>query len=724
MSEDTIIRHIATKLSIRVHQVQAALELFAAGNTIPFVARYRKEATGVLDEKQLRQIKEEYAYEEALADRKETVRQSIEEQGALTSAIRKALDEARQLQDVEDIYLPFKPKKRTKASMARDAGLAPLARILLQQSPKGQAPEELATPYICDDYPTASDVIQGASHIIAEGVSENGSYRRYVRTSFWRDGALWCSLQEDEASSTYLTYNDFHQSIKSIPSHRVLAINRGEAQKALKVTLAVRDDVYVEELCRRIIKGPSPYEQILRDAVQDGYKRLMAPQMEREIRNELTERAKEQAIRVFSKNLRNLLLQPPFPNQIILGLDPGYRTGCKAAVIDETGAVLDYGTFYLTGSKKQQRESDEGLSDMIRRHGVTLISIGNGTASYETEQFVSTLIERHDLTCRYIIANEAGASVYSASDLAREELPDLDVTIRGAVSIARRIQDPLAESVKIDSQSIGVGQYQHDVNQKALSSALDDVVESVVNYVGVDLNTASAALLQHVSGITAATAANIISYRNEHGPFHNRQELMNVNRLGPATFTQCAGFLRIKDGSDPLDNTSVHPESYDLAKAIIEQYGFTTEDLFYPERLKELQGRLQRNAVPKLATLLHAGEPTICDIMEELCKPGRDVRSQFPKPLTRRHVLSLEELQVGSIVRGTVHNVVDFGAFVDFGLKTAGLVHKSELCNHPFSHPTDVVHVGDIVDCMILSVDADRGRIALSIKQADSMKKE
>lgn len=719
MSEATIIHHIATKLQIRPNQIQAALDLFADGNTIPFVARYRKEATGLLDEQQLRHIKEEYAYEEALASRKESVRQSIEEQGCWTKELEKALADAQLLQEVEDIYLPFKPKKRTKASMARDAGLKPLADLFVEQPSKGPAPEDAATAYVCDEYPDVTSVIQGACHIIAETASENGAYRKYLRKSFWRDGVVWCALhEEEEAASTYLTYKDFHQPVRSIPSHRVLAINRGEAQKALKVTLAVRDDVYMEELCRRIVKRPSPYEQILRDAAQDSYKRLIAPQMEREIRNDLTEKAKDQAIKVFAENLRNLLLQPPFAGQIILGLDPGYRTGCKAAVIDSTGTVLDYGTFYLTGSKKQQQDSDTGLTNMICRHGVTLISIGNGTASYETEQFVSHLIAEHNLTCRYIITNEAGASVYSASDLAREELPDLDVTIRGAVSIARRIQDPLAESVKIDSQSLGFGQYQHDVNQKALTCALDGVVESVVNYVGVDLNTASAALLQHVSGITAATAANIIAYRNENGPFHDRQELMNVNRLGPATFTQCAGFLRIKDGANPLDNTSVHPESYGLAKEIIEQYGFTIEDLFYPDRLKELQGRLQMNAVPKLAQTLKAGEPTVCDIIEELRKPGRDVRSEFPQPLTRRHVLSLDELKVGSIVRGTVHNVVDFGAFIDFGLKTAGLVHKSELCNHPFSHPTDVVHVGDIVDCMILSVDAKRGRIALSIKRA------
>ena len=719
MNEEMIIRQIASDLHVRPGQVRTALDLFASGNTIPFIARYRKEATGTLDEQQLRQIKEQYESEEALSNRKDTVRQSIMDQGLWSNEIRRQLEKARQLQDVEDIYLPFKPKKRTKASMARDAGLSPLADVFWNQDVHGPAPEQAAKAYISDDVPTVEEAIQGASNIIAERCSELAPYRRFLRSAFWHDGKLTCTLQEeDEKSQTYLAYKDFHEAIRRLPSHRILAINRGENQKVLKVSLEVRTDAYIKRLCQMIIKNPSPYTDILESAAADSYKRLICPQIEREIRNELTEKAEKQAIQVFAANLRSLLLQPPFTGQTILGLDPGYRTGCKAAVIDSTGAVLAYGTYHLTGSEKQRHESADALTHMIRDHEVTLISIGNGTASYETEQFVSRLIHDQHLKCRYLIANEAGASVYSASELARDELPDLDVTIRGAVSIARRIQDPLAESVKIDPQSIGVGQYQHDVNQKSLSAALDTVVESVVNYVGVDLNTASAALLQHVSGLTSATASNIVAYRNENGPFHNRQELMNVNRLGPATFTQCAGFLRIKDSTQPLDNTSVHPESYDLAAKIVHQYGFTLKDLKNPARLQDLQSRLQMNAAPKLASVLKAGEPTVRDILEELRKPGRDVRSDFPKPLTRRHVLSLDELEIGSIVRGTVHNVVDFGAFVDIGLKIPGLVHRSELCNHPFHHPTDIVHVGDIVDCMILSVDTERKRIALSIKKA------
>ena len=716
MTEETMIAEIARTLGIRPAQVQSALSLFAQGNTIPFIARYRKEATGTLDEVQLRCIQEQYEYEQALASRKETVRQSIMDQGCWNDDLARSLEAARQLQDVEDLYLPYKPKKRTKASMARDAGLEPLADCFASQDPKGPAPEDAALAFLSDDVPTVEDAIQGAANILAERFSERADFRRHLRRELWQQARLTCSLQvEEDQAGPMLTYADFSERVARIPSYRILAINRGENEKKLKVTLKEPADRHIAMLCQLVITRPSPYDQILRDAAADSYKRLISPQMEREIRNELTAQAEKQAIDVFAENLRHLLLQPPFAGQIILGLDPGFRTGCKAAVISATGQVLDYGTYYLTHSEQQKHQSAVSLANMIRRHGVTLISIGNGTASYETEQFVSHLIEAYHLKCRYVIANEAGASVYSASD--REELPDLDVTIRGAVSIARRIQDPLAESVKIDPRAIGVGQYQHDVNQKALSAALDQVVTSVVNYVGVDLNTASPALLQHIAGLTAATAGNIVAYRNENGPFQNRQDLLNVPRLGPATFTQCAGFLRIKDGTEPLDNTSVHPESYGLAEKIAGHYGLSHDELKDPEKLAILRDKIQMNAAPKLAASLGAGEPTIKDILEELRKPGRDVRSDFPKPLTRRHVLSLSDLQIGSVVRGTVQNVVDFGAFVDFGLKTPGLVHRSQLSRHPFRHPTDVVHAGDIVEAEIISVDAARGRIGLSMKK-------
>lgn len=718
MTEDMMIHTIAETIQVRPAQVRAALDLLSQGNTIPFIARYRKEATGVLDEVQLRQIKDQYEYEQALASRKETVRQSIIEQDQWTDELAAQLDSATQLQDIEDIYLPYKPKKRTKASMARDVGLEPLADLFWNQAPHGPAPEDAAVDFINENVPTTEDAIQGAANIIAEHLSEITAFRKYLRDDLRKYAKIACTLQDDDTdTSTMLNYADFSERISHIPSHRILAINRGENQKMLKVTLQEDTDKHIEALTQLVIHHNSPYSNIIKNAAADSYKRLIFPQIEREIRNDLTTRAEKQAIAVFAENLRNLLLQPPFANQIILGLDPGYRTGCKAAVIDATGAVLDHGTYHLVGSDKQRRDSADALTALIQKHGVTLISIGNGTASYETEQFVSNLIHDNDLKCRYIIANEAGASIYSASDLAREELPDLDVTIRGAVSIARRIQDPLAESVKITPQSIGVGQYQHDVNQKSLSNALDSVVESVVNYVGVDLNTASAALLQHISGLSSQTAANIVAYRNENGPFHNRQELLDVTRLGPATFTQCAGFLRIKHGQNSLDNTSVHPESYDLAGKIIAHYEMELNDLKQEETLRMLQNKLQMNVAPTLAKKLNAGEPTIRDILEELRKPGRDARSEFPQPLTRKHILSLEELQVGTIVRGTVHNVVDFGAFVDFGLKTPGLIHRSELCKHPFRHPTDVIHVGDIVDAVIIRVDTKRNRIGLSIKQ-------
>lgn len=718
MTEKQLIQTVANAVGVRISQVQAALHLLQDGNTIPFIARYRKEATGVLDEMRLRRIQECYTYEQALQDRRETIRQSITEQGLWTTTLAQQLEAATHLQEIEDIYLPYKPKKRTKASMARDAGLEPLADIFWQQSPYGADPKDAAVLYINDEVPAIEDAISGAKNILAERISELTSFRQFLRQDLWKSAKLTCTLQVDEAEAPIMaTYQNFSQRICHLPSYRILAINRGEAQKQLKVTLMANHDFYIEKLTQYILHGSSPYTQLLADAAADSYKRLIFPQLEREIRNDLTEKANKQAIAVFAENLRNLLLQPPFTGQTILGLDPGYRTGCKAAVIDATGHVLAHGTYYLTSSERQRQQSAAALEKMIKKYGVTLISIGNGTASYETEQFVSAMLTAQQLSCPYIIANEAGASVYSASELAREELPDLDVTIRGAVSIARRIQDPLAESVKIDPKSIGIGQYQHDVNQKDLSTALDAVVDSVVNYVGVDLNTASAALLQHVSGLTAATAANIIAYRNENGPFHNRQELLSVNRLGPATFTQCAGFLRIKDGDEPLDNTSVHPESYDLAKKIAAHYGFVPADLQNTSKLYLLKEKIQMNAVPLLAASLHAGKPTIRDILEELRKPGRDVRSAFPKPMTRRHVVSLDELKVGTIVRGTVHNVVDFGAFVDFGLKTPGLIHRSELCSHRFRHPTDVISVGDIVDAMIISVDAQRGRIGLSLKR-------
>jgi uncharacterized protein len=719
MTEETMIAEIARTLGIRPAQVQSALSLFAQGNTIPFIARYRKEATGTLDEVQLRCIQEQYEYEQALASRKKTVRQSIIDQGCWNNELAEELEAARQLQDVEDLYLPYKPKKRTKASMAREAGLEPLADLFLSQKANGPAPEKAAQAYLTDEVPSVEDAIQGAANILAERFSERADFRRILRRELWQQARLTCSLQvEEDQAGPMLTYADFSERIARIPSYRILAINRGENEKKLKVTLKEPADRHIAMLCQLVITRPSPYDQILRDAAADSYKRLISPQMEREIRNELTAQAEKQAIDVFAENLRHLLLQPPFAGQIILGLDPGFRTGCKAAVISATGQVLDYGTYYLTHSEQQKHQSAVSLANMIRRHGVTLISIGNGTASYETEQFVSHLIADSPviLPLRHRQRSRRSPSIPPRT-WPGKELPDLDVTIRGAVSIARRIQDPLAESVKIDPRAIGVGQYQHDVNQKALSAALDQVVTSVVNYVGVDLNTASAALLQHIAGLTAATAGNIVAYRERERPLPEPAGPAQRPPPGPATFTPVRRFPAHQGRTEPLDNTSVHPESYGLAEKIASHYGLSHEDLKDPDKLAGLRDKIQMNAAPKLAAVLDAGEPTIKDILEELRKPGRDVRSEFPKPLTRRHVMSLDDLQIGTVVRGTVQNVVDFGAFVDFGLKTPGLVHRSQLSRHPFRHPTDVVHAGDIVEAEIISVDAARGRIGLSMKK-------
>ena len=687
MTEDRIIYNIASDLKIKAHQVKATLHLMEEKNTIPFIARYRKEATGSLDEVQLRAVQERFEYESLLADRKKTVEQSIREQGLWTQDLSRSLEKATLLREVEDLYLPYKPKKRTKASAAREAGLAPFAERIIRQNQRDPSPERVAASYVNDTVLSTEDAINGALYIIAETLSENADCRQDIRKDLWKHAVLECSLNVDEdEAGPFATYKDYSERISLMPSHRILAVTRGESLKILKVRLQADHEAHIERLSRQLITGPSPYTSLLKAAATDSYKRLIFPQLEREIRNELFERGEKQAITIFSENLRSLLMQPPFTQQTILGLDPGYRTGCKAAVIDPTGNVLDYGTCMLTGSEKQKSLAADTLTRFIKTYGVNLISIGNGTASYETEQFVSALIGDRKLPCSYIITNESGASVYSASDLARAELPDLDV------------------------------------NQKKLTSALDDIVESVVNRVGVDLNTASQALLQHISGLTAATAGNIVAYRNTNGPFHSRKELKKIPRLGAATFTQCAGFLRIKDGTDPLDNTSVHPESYNLTKKIAAHYGFSLHDLKDEMHLDDLKKKVQESDAAILAPLLEAGEPTIRDIISELRKPGRDIRSDLPQPLTRKKLMSLDELQVGTVVKGTVQNVVDFGAFVDFGLKTAGLIHRSELSTRPFKHPLDILHTGDIVEAQIIGVEAKKNRIALSIKALEKVK--
>lgn len=708
---------IAKELGVKPGQVESAVTLLDEGNTVPFIARYRKEVTGELQDEQLRTIEERIKYLRNLEARRQEIINAITEQEKMTDELMASLMKAVKLQELEDLYLPYRPKKRTRAMIARERGLEPLADMILNDTVTSDNPLDIAREYISEDVPTPEDAIQGASDIVAEIVSDSADFRATLRKRMWKEGFIQAELVEDnEHKDQFLQYNEYAEPVRQMPSHRILAVNRGEKLGALKLALTVPDESYIQYMVRGITNNEqSIFSDVKASAVADAYKRLMFPALERDIRNELTESADEQAIKVFGVNLKNLLLQPPLAGHVIMGLDPGYRTGCKMAIIDAQGNVLDYGAYYLTNSEKLKQEAQKKLAEKIRKFNVTLLSIGNGTASYETEQFASKMIEEEKLDCHYIITNEAGASVYSASKLAIDELPDLDVTIRGAVSIARRVQDPLAESVKIDPKSIGVGQYQHDVNQKQLTHTLDQVVESVVNHVGVELNTASPAILQHIAGISGTVAKNIVAFRQENGGFTSRKQLLKVPRLGPAAFTQCAGFLRLNGAKNPLDNTSVHPESYELAERIIGELGFTLKDLQDKSQLEALQVKLPLVDVDKMAHKLDAGVPTVRDIIAALAKPGRDPREDLPAPLTRKHVVSLEDIKVGTVVKGTVHNVVDFGAFIDFGLKTNGLLHRSELCTAK-QHPSDVLAVGDIIEAEIISVDVKRNRIGLSVK--------
>ena len=708
---------IAKELGVKPGQVESAVTLLDEGNTVPFIARYRKEVTGELQDEQLRTIEERIKYLRNLEARRQEIINAITEQEKMTDELMASLMKAVKLQELEDLYLPYRPKKRTRAMIARERGLEPLAEMIVNDTVTSGNSLDIAKEYISEEVPTPEDAIQGASDIVAEIVSDSADFRATLRKRMWKEGFIQAELVEDnEHKDQFLQYNEYAEPVRQMPSHRILAVNRGEKLGALKLALTVPDESYIQYMVRGITKNEqSIFSDVKASAVADAYKRLMFPALERDIRNELTESADEQAIKVFGVNLKNLLLQPPLAGHVIMGLDPGYRTGCKMAIIDAQGNVLDYGAYYLTNSEKLKQEAQKKLAEKIRKFNVTLLSIGNGTASYETEQFASKMIEEEKLDCHYIITNEAGASVYSASKLAIDELPDLDVTIRGAVSIARRVQDPLAESVKIDPKSIGVGQYQHDVNQKQLTHTLDQVVESVVNHVGVELNTASPAILQHIAGISGTVAKNIVAFRQENGGFTSRKQLLKVPRLGPAAFTQCAGFLRLNGAKNPLDNTSVHPESYELAERIIGELGFTLKDLQDKSQLEALQVKLPLVDVDKMAHKLDAGVPTVRDIIAALAKPGRDPREDLPAPLTRKHVVSLEDIKVGTVVKGTVHNVVDFGAFIDFGLKTNGLLHRSELCTAK-QHPSDVLAVGDIIEAEIISVDVKRNRIGLSVK--------
>ena len=712
---------IAQELRVRSGQIDATISLLDDGNTIPFIARYRKEATGELDEEALRTIVERLQYLRNLVKRQEDIISSINEQGKLTEELAAAINATTKLQDLEDLYLPYRPKKRTRAQMAREKGLEPLAELLLAQDPAlGADLAALAVDYISEEKGVASaeEALAGARDIVAESIAERADVRAQLRRMIWQQGEIATTLAVgEEEGKAFLTYREYSEPVRRIPSHRILAVNRGENKEVLKVQLVVPQEQLLGFIESKVITGPSGCREQLLEALTDSYKRLLFPALEREIRGQLTENAEKQAIRVFGLNLRQLLLQQPLGGHTILGLDPGFRTGCKAAVVNANGTVLATTTLFVTLGAGQKAKGESEVLALLKKYNVTLVAIGNGTASYETEEFVAGLIREHDLNLHYLITNEAGASVYSASKLAKDELPGLDVSLRGAVSIARRVQDPLAELVKIEPKAIGVGQYQHDVNQKELAGTLDSVVDSAVNHVGVDLNTASIELLKHVSGINASVAKNIVAFRDENGSFDSRKKLLKVPRLGQATFTQCAGFLRIAAAKNPFDNTPVHPESYELAEKLLQQLGFCAADLADKARLPQLQEAVAKADVKTLAATLGAGEPTLRDILGAFAKPGRDPREDLPAPLTRKNVVTLAELTPGSIVRGTVHNVIDFGVFVDIGIKTNGLIHRSELSRKSFRHPLDVVSVGDVIDVMILSVDEARGRIALSLKQ-------
>lgn len=718
MLEQNITAYLANLLKLKTSQINAAIKLIDEGNTIPFIARYRKEATGDMKDEQLRDLNDKLIYVRNLIKRQNEIKNSIEEQGKMTPELSLAIDKVEKLQELEDIYLPYKQKKRTRAMIAKEKGLEPLAQFILKQEDSSEKLEDIALKYLNDEVTSSDEALAGASDIIAETISDSADIRAKLRQHLWQTSSLSITRdKEADSDEAFLMYEDYTEPIKHLPSHRILAINRGESKDILKVKLISDIDKDIAIITKFILKQNSPYKEFLTNAIIDAYKRLIFPALEREIRNQLTETAQTQAIHVFASNLKQLLLQAPLAGYTVMGLDPGYRTGCKMAIVDATGQVLDHGVLYITMSDDAKAKSAQKLLDYIQKYKVNLISIGNGTASYETEEFVANLINEHKLPVHYLITNEAGASVYSASKLAVEELPEYDVTIRGAISIARRIQDPLAELVKIEPKAIGVGQYQHDVNQKELANTLDAVIEAAVNHVGVELNTASAALLKHIAGINATVAKNIIKYRDEHGIFTSRKELLKVSRLGPTAYTQCAGFLRINGATCPLDNTPVHPESYSLAEQILAELGFSFEDLADKNKLDLLKAKIKLVDIDKLATKLNAGVFTVKDILDALTKPGRDPREDLPAPLTRQNIIKLEDIKVGTIMRGTVRNITDFGVFVDIGIKTAGLIHISELSNKHVKHPLDVVSVGDILNVLVISVDAKRNRIGLSLKQ-------
>ena len=721
MKSTDIPQIIAKELSVRPHQVEKTIELLDGGNTVPFIARYRKEMTGSLLDGEIRTIEERLTYLRNFAKRQEEILGKIAEQGKLTKELKTQIEKAQKLQELEDIYLPYKQKRATKASKAREKGLEPLAKAMMEQKEKKGSILSLARSFVNEEKGVHSieEALEGAKDICAETIMEDPELRKHMRETIWKRARLDTELVKDqEGAERFQMYDGRSELVCRMPSHRILAVDRGEKLGCLKVHVNFDGEEAIEKIFHQIYKGPSIFKGALHESVEDGYKRLLFPALEREVRNRLTEEAEKQAIHIFGVNLKQLLLQPPLAGYTVMGLDPGYRTGCKMAVVDPTGRVIDHGVLQVTKSEEEKLSAEKKVMSLIRKHHVTLLSIGNGTASYETEQFAAKLIQKYHLQdVHYLITSEAGASVYSASQLAQEELPQYDVTIRGAVSIARRVQDALAELVKIDPKAIGVGQYQHDVNQKELAKALDAVIETVVNHVGVDLNTASPSLLSHIAGVSSAVAKNIVAYRDAHGQFTSRRELLKVARLGPAAFTQCAGFLRIRGGKTPFDNTSIHPESYDLAKQILSRFGMTEADLENKSALEHFSVKRPLVDEKKLAEDLHAGLPTIHDILDALTSPGRDPRSDLPLPMTRQSLTDLSELKVGTVLKGTVRNITDFGAFVDIGLHDDGLVHISEMGEKRVKHPTDVVSVGDMINVMVISVDEKRGRIGLSMKR-------
>jgi len=709
------INHIiANELSVKLWQVDAAIKLIDEGNTIPFIARYRKPVTGELNDEQLRTLDERLKYLRNLEEKKKTVVDSITEQGKMTDEIMSKIAMAETIVAVDDIYRPFRPKRKTRATEAKAKGLEPLADIFLKQE-KNKNPEEEAKAFVNEEKGVANvaEAIQGAKDIIAEMVSDNDEFRKAIRNIVVKHGLIVSNTKNPEEKTPYENYYDYSEGVNKIPGHRILAINRGEKEKVLNVKIEMPEENIIASLDKVIIKGESQFKPLLKEAIEDGFKRLIKPAIEREIRSQLTEKAEDGAITVFGQNLKQLLMQPPIAGRNVLGWDPAFRTGCKLAVVDNTGKVLYTTVIFPTAPQNKVAESKKIVLDIIKKYNVSLISLGNGTASRESEAVIVDIIKECPTKVEYIIVNEAGASVYSASKLATEEFPNFDVGQRSATSMARRLQDPLAELVKIEPKAIGVGQYQHDMNQKKLDEALSNIVEDCVNNVGVDLNTASAPLLEYVSGISKTIAKNIVEYREENGQFQSRKDLLSVAKLGPKAFEQCAGFMRIREGKEPLDYTSVHPESYSSAKKLLKKYGFTTKDILggnihLTDEIKD---------VKEVAKEIGTDPITLRDMIKELEKPGRDPREEMPKPVLKSDVLDFDDLKEGMELKGTVRNVIDFGAFVDIGVHQDGLVHISEMSNKFIKHPLDVVSVGDVVDVRVLSVDKERKRIQLSMKK-------